>query len=311
MWKKSKRGIKKMEDIKRLDTEQNNPKTWNIDQCDTKEMLTLINEEDQSIADAVAKCIDEIAKLVDHVVMGIRHGGRLFYIGAGTSGRLGILDASECPPTFGVSDQLVQGLMAGGLSAMEKAKEGAEDLASAGKADLQQHSLNKHDVVVGIAASGRTPYVIHALYYAKEIGCYCGAISCVRQAKISAIADAKIEAITGAEVISGSTRMKAGTAQKMILNMISTATMIRLGKTYHNYMVDVNPTNEKLRLRSLHIIQACCDCTIEAAASSYEEAEHHVKLAVLMNKSNKSKSKCLEALKASEGHLHLALSRLQ
>lgn len=300
-----------MDDITRLDTEQNNVHSWNIDRCSTKEILKIINEEDQIVAAAVSGCLDEIAKLVDQAVMRLAQGGRIFYVGAGTSGRLGILDASECPPTYGVSHELVQGIMAGGPTAMKKAKEGSEDDAKAGQKDLENVHLSACDVVIGLATSGRTPYVIGALHYAKEIGCYTGAISCVHHALISEIADAKMEAVTGPEVICGSTRMKAGTAQKMILNMISTAVMIKLGKVYHNYMVDLQATNEKLYQRAIHMIQMICECTKDKAVQVFEASGHHVKTAILMAESKQSKEACIDALHRSKDHLLLALEYLQ
>lgn len=300
-----------MDDIRKLATEQVNDRSWNIDQCSTKEMLTMINEEDKTIAYAVEKCKDEIAKLVDHAVEGIRQGGRVIYVGAGTSGRLGILDASECPPTYGVSEDVVQGVIAGGLGAIIKAKEGAEDDVELGKADMQVLKLQKQDSVIGLAASGRTPYVIGALQYAKAAGCYTGAISCVQHARISEEADAKIEAITGPEAVCGSTRMKAGTAQKMILNMISTTIMIKLGKVYHNYMVDLQATNEKLYQRAAQMISSCTGCTQEEAQRLFKESEHHVKLAILMAETAKDKASCIRMLEETSGYLRTAVKRLQ
>lgn len=293
--------------IASLSTEQINPASWNIDIEDTEEILTIINREDETVAQAVGCCRKEIAVLVDHAVERIRQGGRLIYVGAGTSGRLGILDASECPPTYGVSYEMVQGHIAGGKEAFIQAKEGAEDSPALGKEEMVQLHLQKQDTVVGIAASGRTPYVIAALRYAREKGCYTAAISCVKQAKLSAEADVGIEAITGPEVICGSTRMKAGTAQKLILNMISTAVMIRLGKVYHNYMVDVKATNQKLIARAIHMIQACCGCSEEQAKNLLQQSRNHVKTAILMEKSKKSYEECQRALQENQDILRRAL----
>lgn len=299
-----------MDDIKRLNTEQNNENSWNIDLCTTKEILTIINEEDKLVALAVEKCKNEIAAIVNYAVDGIQQGGRVIYVGAGTSGRLGILDASECPPTYGVSYETVQGIIAGGREAMIKAKEGSEDSFDLGMKDMKQLALNDADVVIGLAASGRTPYVLGALTSAKKAGCHTGSISCVKHAKLSEIADVSIEVITGAEVICGSTRMKAGTAQKMILNMISTATMIQLGKVFHNIMVDFQPTNEKLIQRAKHMIKQCIGCSIEEADDWYNESDGNVKIAIAMAKSRKSKLECNTAMIKSKGNLRKALKLL-
>ena len=223
-------GSGKMTDLIKLDTEKNNQRTIDIDILSTQEILQKINDEDQTVASIVSKSIPKISALVDQIVERMQKGGRLFYIGAGTSGRLGVLDAAECPPTYGVDKGLVVGIMAGGDNAMFIAQEGAEDSLELARGDLSQYQINENDTVIGLAASGRTPYVIGGLRYAREIGALTGAISCVQNAEISKFADYPIEAVTGAEAIMGSTRMKAGTAQKLILNMISTSVIIKLGK---------------------------------------------------------------------------------
>ena len=243
------------EDIKSLSTEARNKNSYNIDTKSTKEILTIINEEDKKVAYLIEKELDDIAKVVDAVVETFENGGRLIYVGAGTSGRMGLIDAVECRPTYSVPDSMVMGIMAGGKEAFVKAKEGAEDSTEEAVADLKNVELSNKDIVVGIAASGRTPYVIGAIEYAKKTGANTVAIATVKNSKIGSVAKLKIEVNTGAEVVSGSTRMKAGTAQKLICNMISTASMIKLGKVYNNLMVDVAATNQKLIKRAIGIIQ--------------------------------------------------------
>lgn len=270
------------ENINYLDTEQRNQNTKNIDQLSTLEVLEKINAEDATVPVAIKKVLPAIEKIVDLAYTAVKAGGRVIYVGAGTSGRLGILDASECPPTYGVSPEMFQGIIAGGKEAIFKAKEGAEDSLTLAQKDLEEIHLCKNDLVVGIAASGRTPYVIGALQYAQKIGASTASIACSSHAKISQYADAPVEVITGAEVICGSTRMKAGTAQKLILNMISTTTMIKLGKVYQNYMVDVQPTNEKLKSRATHMIQEITGVSKEEAQALYKESNAHVKVAIVM-----------------------------
>ena len=243
------------EDIKSLSTEARNKNSYNIDTKSTKEILSIINEEDKKVAFLIEEELDDIAKVVDAVVKALEGGGRLIYVGAGTSGRMGLIDAVECRPTYSVPDSMVMGVMAGGKEAFVKAKEGAEDSEEEAIIDLKNIELSKKDIVVGIAASGRTPYVIGAIEYAKTIGANTASIATVKNSKIGALANLKVEVNTGAEVVSGSTRMKAGTAQKLICNMISTASMIKLGKVYNNLMVDVAATNQKLVKRAVGIIQ--------------------------------------------------------
>lgn len=265
-------------------TEMRNPNTSEIDQLSTEYVLKLINEEDQKVAPALAtpQIIQPLTGLVDSVVTAFQAGGRLFYIGAGTSGRLGILDASECVPTFGVSPSLVQGLIAGGSTAITHAVEGAEDSTTLGAEDLKAHGLTNKDVVIGLAASGRTPYVISGLKFAQATGCVTGAISCNSDAQISQYANYPIEAIVGPEILTGSTRMKAGTAQKLLLNMISTTAMIKIGKTYSNLMVDLQPTNSKLVDRAQRIIAEATGVSKTEAHKYYLASHRRPKVAILM-----------------------------
>ena len=267
-------------DLSKLTTEQRNPATARIDQMDTLSMLSVINGEDKKAALAVEQVLPEIARAVDLITARISDGGRLFYIGAGTSGRLGVLDASECPPTFGVSPHLVQGIIAGGVRALVNSLEGAEDNRERAISDLNERNFSSADVLVGIAASGRTPYVISGLEYAKSMGAATVAISCVEESEAALVADIAVTPITGAEVITGSTRMKAGTATKMVLNMLTTATMIKLGKVYGNLMVDLHATNDKLRDRARRIIMAATDCSSDRALKALEAANGYAKKAI-------------------------------
>jgi len=273
-------GVSEM-DFSKLTTEQRNSATLNIDKCTTLEMVRLINDEDKKIAAAVEKVLPDIASAVDVIAEKFKSGGRLFYIGAGTSGRLGVLDASECPPTFGVNADMVQGIIAGGNIALTCAVEGAEDDKSAAVVDLEEKNFSAADVLVGIAASGRTPYVLGAIEYAKKISASTVGISCVENSALAKIVDIAITPITGAEVITGSTRMKAGTATKMVLNMLTTGAMIRLGKVYGNLMVDVHATNDKLRDRAKRIVIAATGCTEEQAVAALKKFNGSAKLAVL------------------------------
>ena len=243
------------ENIGILMTEQNNPSTLQIDQCDTKQMLEMINREDQTVPAAVAKELDTIAQAVDGIVERMRMGGRLAYVGAGTSGRLGVLDASECVPTYGTPPGLVFGVIAGGSRALMESIEGAEDDEQMAVRDLDEHNVSNVDAVVGIAASGRTPYVLAALREAKRLGAFTVGVCNTKNSRLSQVADVTIEVVTGPEVVMGSTRMKAGTAQKMVLNMLSTCTMIKMGKVYQNYMVDMTATNWKLQARAVRMTE--------------------------------------------------------
>lgn len=264
-----------------LTTEQRNPATANIDKCSTLEMVRLINDEDKKVAAAVEKVLPQIADAVDLIAQKISGGGRLFYIGAGTSGRLGVLDASECPPTFGVDAELVQGIIAGGNFALTNAVEGAEDDTSAAAVDLDAKNFSSADILVGIAASGRTPYVLSAINHAKNLGAKTIGVSCVENSALAKIVDLAITPITGAEVVTGSTRLKAGTATKLVLNTLTTGAMIRLGKVYGNLMVDVRATNDKLRDRARRIVIAATGCSDAQAADALEKSGGHAKSAIV------------------------------
>ena len=270
-----------------------------------------INAEDQKIAQIVKEQIPNIVNIVDAAYQSIQNGGRIIYVGAGTSGRLGILDASECPPTYGVSHELVQGMIAGGIEAIFKAKEGSEDSKELGKTDLMSRDLDTNDMVIGLAASGRTPYVIGALEYANEIGAQTGSICCVNNGDISKYAKHAVEVVTGPEVVTGSTRMKAGTAQKLVLNMISTAVMIQYGKVFHNYMVDVQPTNKKLELRANRIIQTLAEVDEDEAEKLFLLSDKQVKTAIVMGLSAVDKQKAKQALDQANGHITKAVQLLK
>jgi len=289
--------------LEKLTTELRNPKSMELDNKSIKEVLLLMNEEDATVPLAVKKEIDNIESVVKEVVKAFKNGGRLIYVGAGTSGRLGILDASECPPTFGVEPTLVQGLIAGGEKAILKAIEGAEDDEESGQLDLKAISINEKDVVVGIAASGRTPYVIGALKYANEVGATTASISNNKHSVIGKIAQIAIEVETGPEVLTGSTRLKAGTAQKLVLNMISTASMIGIGKVYENLMVDVQPTNKKLIERSKRIIMEATGVDYDTAQTYFLRANQEVKPAIVMILLNCSYEEALDKLEKSNGFI--------
>ncbi|MBS4761735.1 N-acetylmuramic acid 6-phosphate etherase [Carnobacteriaceae bacterium zg-ZUI252] len=298
-------------DLSVLNTESNNPNTRNIDSVSTQEMLLKINAEDQTVAQVVQLQIPAIAQLIDAAYLAVRQGGRLIYIGAGTSGRLGVLDASECPPTYGVTHDLVQGIIAGGKDAMFKAKEGAEDSKEGAITDLKAIHLVKKDVVVGLAASGRTPYVVGALEYANEIGATTGSVSCVENAQVSKVATYPIEVVTGPEVVMGSTRMKAGTAQKLVLNMISSGLMIKLGKVYQNYMVDVQPTNQKLVVRAMNMIQTLAQVDEHTAQRLFELSGQNVKVAIVMALAQLTKQEAVELLLKSDDRVAVALKEVE
>ncbi len=262
-------------------TEHINRDTFNIDLVGTYDMLVMINNEDMKVAEAVKKCIPQIAKAVDIIVRNFLHGGRLFYVGSGTSGRLGVLDASECPPTFSVPPDMVQGIIAGGDRALREAIEGAEDSEEMALYDFDKYDICNTDTVVGISASGNAKYVCKFLQVAKIKKCKTVVITSNPDAKLKEYADCFICAETGAEAISGSTRMKAGTAQKMILNMLSTASMVKIGKTYHNLMIDVKPTNSKLKRRAVTIVSEICGCREMTARNVLESNGYNTKHAVL------------------------------
>ena len=270
-----------MDDISKLMTEQVNDRSKDIETQSISEILRYMNDENKIITQAIEQCIPEIEKVTAGVVQAFEKGGRLIYLGAGTSGRLGVLDASECPPTFGVSPEMVVGIIAGGDYALRNAIEGAEDDETLAEAQLRDLDLVKEDVVIGISASGRTPYVAAGLSYANKVGCFTGAISNSPNALISQVASVGIEAITGPEVVTGSTRMKAGTAQKIILNMITTTAMIQVGKIFKGYMVDVQPTNQKLKQRASNILAKITDLSPEDARRVLEENDFDLKVAII------------------------------
>ncbi|WP_024613352.1 N-acetylmuramic acid 6-phosphate etherase [Clostridium sp. Ade.TY] len=297
--------------LNKLDTEKRNCNSKNIDKLSTREIVKLINEEDKKVALAVQEVLQEIANAIDLIYTQVKKGGRLIYIGAGTSGRLGVLDASECPPTYGVSFDLVRGLIAGGESAMFKAKEGAEDSKELCVEDLKAIGFNENDALVGIAASGRTPYVIGGLEYAREIGAKSVSICCVNNGEVSKYSDIAIEVIPGAEVVTGSTRMKAGTAQKMILNMLSTGVMIKCGKVYENLMIDLKPTNKKLVERAKVIIMESTGCERETAEKFFYKSSENVKLAIFMILSGLEVEDAIKVLEESEGRISEALEKIK
>lgn len=268
--------------FEKLSTETRNQYTKNLDEMSVMDIITMMNEEDKRIPKIIETQLSSIEKAVHLVIQSFNQEGRLIYTGAGTSGRLGVLDAVECVPTFGAEPEMVQGLIAGGEAAFTKAAEGAEDDPHLGEKDLQTIGLTEKDTVIGIAASGRTPYVIGALSYARERKANTVSIACNKEAKMSAYADIAIELETGPEVLTGSTRLKAGSAQKMVLNMISTASMIRIGKVYQNLMVDLKPTNHKLVERSKRIIVDATEVDYETASDYLEKAKHNVKVAIVM-----------------------------
>ncbi|MGI3102215.1 N-acetylmuramic acid 6-phosphate etherase [Vibrio alginolyticus] len=268
--------------LSHLVSEGRNPDTMDIDLLPSLDIVQRINQQDKLVPLAVEKVLPEIAEAVDKITEAFKVGGRLFYIGAGTSGRLGVLDASECPPTFGTDPEMVVGIIAGGKEAMFRAKEGAEDDPALGEQDLKENTLTQRDVVVGIAASGRTPYVIGGLEYANELGATTVALSCNPDSPIADIADIAISPVVGPEALTGSTRLKSGTAQKLVLNMLTTASMIRLGKSYQNLMVDVKATSNKLVARAARIVMQATDCSKEQATEVLKQTDYEVKLAILM-----------------------------
>ncbi|MEO1773076.1 N-acetylmuramic acid 6-phosphate etherase [Candidatus Enterococcus ferrettii] len=293
--------------LDRLTTERRNEKTFGLDEMTISAALDLMNQEDQNVPTAVAKCLPEIERVIEQTIYSFKQGGRLIYMGAGTSGRLGVLDAAECVPTFGVNPEMVVGVIAGGKEAMTIAVEGAEDSLSLGQNDLEKLGLNEKDMVIGIAASGRTPYVIGALEYARSVGASTGSISCNLQAEISQHAQYPIEVDCGPEFLTGSTRLKSGTAQKLILNMISTISMIGIGKVYNNLMIDVKATNEKLVERSKRIIMEATEVDYETAAFYFAEAEQNVKLAIVMILTQSDKEIAHKKLVQADGFVRKTL----
>ena len=296
-----------MDDISKLMTEQVNDRSKDIETQSIREILRYMNDENRKITDAIEQCIPEIEKVTAGVVQAFEKGGRLIYLGAGTSGRLGVLDASECPPTFGVSPEMVVGLIAGGDYALRNAIEGAEDDETLAEAQLRDLDLVKEDVVIGISASGRTPYVAAGLAYANTVGCFTGAISNSPNALISNIASVGIEAITGPEVVTGSTRMKAGTAQKIILNMITTTAMIQVGKIFKGYMVDVQPTNQKLKQRASNILSKITDLSPEDSRRVLEENDFDLKVAIISQIHHISAQEAEQLLQANQMNIVKAM----
>jgi N-acetylmuramic acid 6-phosphate etherase len=292
-------------------TEQENPNTVNIDKVSTLEAIRLINQEDKRVPEAVSEVLPEIAIAIEKIVERLKNGGRLFYVGTGTSGRLGVLDASEIPPTYGVSPELIQGVIAGGPEALYKATEASEDDSEAGAEDLIKRSINPKDAVVGIAASGRTPYTIGAVEYARKIGCFTACITCVPESPITKVAEVSIVPIVGPEVIAGSTRMKAGTAQKMILNMISTVSMIRLGYVKGNRMTNVQLKNTKLRQRALRILMKETNLEKEKALEILNRAGQDLRVALVMQKADVDFQKAKNALEKSNFVIEEAIKIIQ
>ncbi|WP_045461457.1 N-acetylmuramic acid 6-phosphate etherase [Vibrio hyugaensis] len=295
-------------DLSRLVTESRNPASAEIDTLSTIEMLQVINQEDQKVAIAVQAVLPQIAQTVDAITAAFANGGRLIYMGAGTSGRLGILDASECPPTYGTHPDMVIGLIAGGHQAILKAVENAEDNAQMGQDDLKTLNLTQHDVVVGIAASGRTPYVLGGLEYAKSVGATTASIACNPACAMAEAADIAILPVVGAEVVTGSSRMKAGTAQKLVLNMLTSGAMIRSGKVFGNLMVDVEATNAKLIQRQTNIVVEATGATKEQAEKALEACERHCKTAILMILADLDAEQAKSRLTEHNGFIRAALN---
>lgn len=300
-----------MENFFESKTESRNTNSANLDTMTSLEIVRLMNEEDKSVADCVENSLEDIARLIEETARVLKNSGRLIYIGAGTSGRLGVLDASECPPTFSVGYEKVLGLIAGGNSAMFKAVENSEDSELDVVNDLKKIDLNKNDILVGITASGRTPYVISGIKYAKSLGVKTGSIACNKDAKVSKVADFPIEVEVGAEVLTGSTRLKAGTATKMVLNMITTASMVLVGKTYKNYMVDLKASNNKLKLRAENIVIDVTGITRKEAEKALKSCDWDVKLSIYSILTGKDFEESRKDLDNSDGFLRKALEEVR
>jgi len=300
---------KSVSELRQLVSETRNPRTMDLDRLSIPELLARMNGEDKEVALAVERELPNIAQAVERIVAAFKTGGRLIYIGAGTSGRLGVLDASECPPTFSVPPEMVVGLIAGGDSALRNAVEGAEDDADQGAADLSAIATGPRDVVVGIAVSGKTPYVAGALRHARAVGAATVALSCNPAALISSLADVAIAPVVGPEILTGSTRLKSGTAQKMVLNMLSTASMIRIGKAYENLMVDLSISNRKLKTRAIGIVTEATGCDAEEAEALLAASGQDVKLAIFMKVTGLDAGPAQEILKDSGGFLREAIER--
>jgi N-acetylmuramic acid 6-phosphate etherase len=296
-----------MVDLTKLTTETRNRDTINLDRMTSIEIATIMNKEDEKVIKSVRDALPKIAEVIDMCTETLEGGGRIIYMGAGTSGRLGLLDAVECPPTFGVSSDLVVGLIAGGQSAFIKAVEGAEDSKTLGVDELKELNLTNKDIVIGLAASGRTPYAIHGLKYAREIGCKTAVVVCNKNSEMAKYSDVAIELVVGPEVLTGSTRLKAGTAQKMVLNMISTGSMVGIGKTYENLMVDVMQTNEKLVTRSENIIIEATAADRDTSRRALKDAKGKVKTAIIMILLKCNYDEAEKRLNMVNGHVRYAL----
>lgn len=294
--------------LQNMTTETRNPRTMELDRMTELEIVTVMNEEDARVPLAIAKCLPQIAQAAAWAVEAFAQGGRLFYMGAGTSGRLGVLDAAECPPTFGVPQGMVVGLIAGGEKAFIHAVEGAEDSRELGQSDLVAHALTAKDFVIGIAASGRTPYVLGGLDYARSLGCHTAAIACNIGSAVGKAAELAIEVDCGPEVLTGSTRLKSGTAQKLILNMISTASMVRSGKAYQNLMVDVMQNNEKLHTRAENIVIDATGVERAEARRAIDEAGGSVKCAITMLLADCGAAEAKRRLDQAGGHVREAIA---
>lgn len=290
-------------ELNKLITETRNRNTMNLDIMSSFEIVKAMNDEDRNVPSAIEKALGRIASAVDEIVKTFKNGGRLFYIGAGTSGRLGVLDASECPPTFGVNHDMVIGIIAGGDSALRNPIEGAEDSFELCQKDLENYQFSENDILCGIAASGRTPYVIGGLRYARSIGAKTIAVACNIDSEIGREADIAIEVTPGPEVLTGSTRLKAGTCQKLILNMLTTASMVRMGKAYQNLMVDVVQSNEKLVSRARKIVMEATGCDMNTAVSTLEKAGGSCKLAIVMILTDSSEEEAAKLLEKAQGHV--------
>ena len=296
-----------LQTLSTLITEQRNPNSMNVDSLSALEIVRLMNEEDKQVPVAIEKCLPQIAQAVECIVAAFQQGGRLVYIGAGTSGRLGVLDASECPPTFGVSPEIVKGIIAGGERALRHPIEGAEDSKTQAVVDLQTIQFSSKDVLVGIAASGRTPYVIGALEHAKSLGSVTVSIASNPNSAMANIVDIAIDTVVGPEVLTGSSRLKSGTAQKLVLNMLTTASMILMGKCYQNLMVDVQASNEKLKARAIRIVMQATDCDKSLAEETLKVADQNAKLAIMMILSGLDRAQAEALLEKHQGKLQLAL----
>ena len=296
-----------LQTLSTLITEQRNPNSMHVDSLSALEIVQLMNDEDKQVPLAIEKCLPQIAQAVECIVAAFQQGGRLVYIGAGTSGRLGVLDASECPPTFGVSPEMVKGIIAGGERALRHPIEGAEDSKAQAVVDLQTIQFSSKDVLVGIAASGRTPYVIGALEYAKSLGSVTVSIASNPNSAMANIVDIAIDTVVGAEVLTGSSRLKSGTAQKLVLNMLTTASMILMGKCYQNLMVDVQASNEKLKARAIRIVMQATDCDKALAEETLKQADQNAKLAIMMILSGLDRVQAEALLEKHQGKLQLAL----